>query len=56
MENQKLMIFFKSIFLDSITALDFDVTFSLTQFDEENVREFVEQKKNKKSLYKYTKK
>ena len=47
MENQKLMIFFKVYLLDSITSLDFDVTFSLTQFDEENVREFVEKKKLK---------
>ena len=45
--KSKINDFFQSIFVDSITALDFDVTFSLTQFDEENVREFVEQKKIK---------
>tara|TARA_Y100000741_G_scaffold21109_1_gene15556 strand:- start:3659 stop:4519 length:861 start_codon:yes stop_codon:yes gene_type:complete len=45
--KSKINDFFQSIFVDSITSLDFDVTFSLTQFDEENVREFVEQKKIK---------
>ena len=45
--KSKINDFFQSIFVDSITALDFDITFSLTQFDEENVREFVEQKKIK---------
>ena len=39
--------FFQSIFVDSITSIDFDITFSLTQFDEENVKEFVEKKKIK---------
>ena len=45
--KSKINDFFQSIFVDSIKALDFDVTFSLTQFDEENVREFVERKKIK---------
>ena len=39
--------FFQSIFVDSITSIDFDITFSLTQFDEKNVKEFVEKKKIK---------
>ncbi len=43
--KSKINDFFQSIFLDSVTSLDFDITFSLTQFDEENVKEFVEEKK-----------
>ena len=39
--KSKINDFFQSIFLDSIISLDFDVTFSLTQFDEENVKEFI---------------
>ena len=32
--KSKINDFFQSIFLDSIISLDYDVTFSLTQFDE----------------------
>ena len=53
--KSKINDFFQSIFLESIMSIDFDITFSLTQFDEENVKDFVE-KKNQKSLYKYFKK
>ena len=42
---------FQSVFVDSIKSLDFDITFSLTQFDEPNVKEFVE-KKEIKNIYK----
>ena len=45
--KSKINDFFQSIFLDSISTIDFDITFSLTQFDEENVKEFVEKKKIK---------
>ena len=45
--QSKINDFFQSIFLDSIASIDFDVTFSLTQFDEENVKEFIENKKIK---------
>ena len=45
--KSKINDFFQSIFVDSITSIDFDTTFSLTQFDEENVKKFVEQKKIK---------
>ena len=38
---------YQSQFVDSIKNIDFDITFSLTQFDEENVKEFVEKKKIK---------
>lgn len=37
--------FFQNIFVESISSLETDVTFSLTQFDEKNVKEFVEKKK-----------
>ena len=38
------MIFFKVFFVDSIISLDFDVTFSVTQFEEENVDQFIKNK------------
>ena len=38
---------FQSIFVDSVKSLDRDVYFSLTQFDEANVKKFVKQKKIK---------
>ena len=41
---------YQSIFVDSIKSLDFDVTLSLTQFDEQNVKEFVLEK-NIKNIY-----
>ena len=46
--KSKINDFIQSIFVDSIKSLNFDITFSLTQFDEANVREFVEEKKIKK--------
>ena len=46
--KSKINDFFQSIFLESIMSIDFDITFSLTQFDEENVKDFVEKKKIKK--------
>ena len=42
--KSKINDFFQSIFLESIMSIDFDITFSLTQFDEENVKDFVEKK------------
>ena len=45
--KSKINDFFQSIFLESIMSIDFDITFSLTQFDEENVKDFVEKKKSK---------
>ena len=39
--------FYQSIFIDSVKSIDFDVTFSLTQFDEANVKNFVESKQIK---------
>lgn len=48
--NSEINDFYQSIFVDSITSINFDITFSLTQFDEKNVKEFIE-KKNIKSFY-----
>ena len=49
--KSKINDFFQSIFVDSIKSLDADITFSLTQFDEDNVEAFVEEKRIK-SIYK----
>ncbi len=45
--KSKINDFFQSMFVDSIKSLDFDVTFSLTQFEEPNVKEFIEKKEIK---------
>ena len=42
--------FFQGIFVDSVKSLDFDITFSLTQFGEPNVQEFIK-KKEIKNIY-----
>ena len=46
--KSKINDLFQSIFVDSIKSINFDITFSLTQFDEPNVKEFIEEKKIKK--------
>ena len=48
--KSKINDFYQSLFVDSIKSLDFDVTFSLTQFDETNVKKFIDEK-NIKSFY-----
>ena len=53
--KSKINDFFQNIFVDSILSLDRNITFSLTQFDEENVKEFVEQKKLKNYFINYPK-
>ena len=35
---------YQNIFVDSVKSLDADITFSLTQFDEENVKKFIDDK------------
>ena len=47
--KSKINDFYQNIFVESINAIDFDITFSLTQFEEENVNDFV----NKKNIKKY---
>ena len=39
--------FFQSTFVDSVKSINFDITFSLTQFDEKNVQDFINKKKIK---------
>ena len=39
--------FFQSTFVDSVKSINFDITFSLTQFDEKNVQDFINEKKIK---------
>ena len=36
--------FYQSIFVDSVKSINFDITFSLTQFEEENVENFINKK------------
>ena len=43
---------FQSMFVDSVKSLDNDIYFSLTQFNEKNVKKFIKEKK-KKFLQKY---
>ncbi len=45
--KSKINDFYQSLFVDSIKSIDFDITFSLTQFDEKNVKEFIKEKKLK---------
>ena len=49
-EKSKVNDFYQSLFVDSVKSIDFDITFSLTQFDEENVENFIK-KKNIKNYY-----
>ena len=53
--KSKLNDFYQNMFVESIKSIDFDITFSLTQFGEENVEDFIE-KKNIKKIYKNIKK
>ena len=39
--KSKINDFYQSLFIDSIKSLDFDITLSLTQFDESNVKKFM---------------
>ena len=48
--KSKINDLFQSIFLDSVKSLDFDVTLSLTQFDDLNVKKFIDEK-NIKNFY-----
>jgi hypothetical protein len=41
---------YQSIFVDSVKSINFDITFSLTQFDEPNVKKFIDEK-NIKNFY-----
>ena len=54
--KSKINDFYQSLFVDSIKSINEDITFSLTQFDEENVKEFIEKKKKKLFLKTFQKK
>ncbi len=54
--KSKINDFYQNLFVDSVKTLDFDITFSLTQFDEENVKSFVEKKISKIFILIYLKK
>ena len=54
--KSKINDFYQNMFVDSISNIDFDITFSLTQFDEENVEEFIKQKKIKNNYINVPKK
>ena len=41
--------FYQNLFVDSIKNINFDITLSLTQFDEQNVEEFIKEKDIKKN-------
>ena len=43
--KSKLNDFYQNLFVDSIKSLDFNIKFSLTQFDEQNVKNFINEKK-----------
>lgn len=47
---------YQNLFVDSIKALDLDITFSITQFDEENVLEFIKKKEIKNIYNNFSKK
>lgn len=49
--KSKVNDFYQNMFMDSLNCLDFDITLSLTQFDEANVKDIVDKKKIKK-IYK----
>jgi hypothetical protein len=42
--KSKINDLFQSTFVDSVQSLDLDITFSLTQFEEENVEKFIKNK------------
>ena len=42
--KSKLNDFYQNLFVDSIKSLDFNIKFTLTQFDEQNVKGFINEK------------
>ncbi len=45
--KSKINDFYQNLFIDSIKSINFDVTFSVTQFEEHNVENFIKEKKIK---------
>ena len=54
--KSKINDYYQNMFVDSVKSLDFDITFSLTQFDELNVKKFIEEKKIKNHYINISKK
>ena len=54
--NSKINDYYQNLFVDSIKNLSFDITFSLTQFEEKNVKEFIRQKNIKNFFIEFPKK
>ena len=53
--KSKINDFYQNTFVESIKSIDADITFSITQFDEQNVKEFIDQKKIKNFYVNFTK-
>ena len=47
LKNSSINDFYQSLFVDSVKCLNEDITFSITQFEEENVEVFIKKKKLK---------
>ena len=45
--KSKINDFYQNLFVESIKSINFDVTFSITQFEEQNVENFIKEKKLK---------
>lgn len=45
--KSKINDFYQNTFIESVKSIEAEVTFSLTQFDEQNVKQFIEEKKIK---------
>ena len=48
--KSKINDFYQNLFVESIKSINFDVTFSITQFEEQNVENFIKEK-NIKNFY-----
>ena len=48
--KSKINDFYQNLFIDSIKSINFDVTFSITQFEEQNVENFIKEK-NIKNIF-----
>ncbi len=54
--KSKINDFYQNMFIDSLISVDYDITLSLTQFDEENVPNFIDNKHIKKNYKNVSKK
>ena len=42
--KSKINDFYQNLFIDLIKSINFDITFSITQFEEQNVENFIKEK------------